>query len=88
MVHNGCEKENSDGGEMTRDVCADPIKELERRRKMSEARKGEKNPMFGKHHTEKSRRKMSELRKGKIVSEETRRKMSEAHKKPQRMSNP
>ena len=34
------------------------------RAKMSEARRGEKHPMYGKHHTEESRRKMSEAHKG------------------------
>ena len=46
--------------------------------------KGENNPMFGKHHSEETRRKMSEANKislkGKHHSEETRRKMSEANK--------
>lgn len=50
-------------------------------------KKGENNPLFGKHHTEESRKKMSEAMKGennplfgKHHSEETRRKMSEAKK--------
>ena len=34
------------------------------RAKMSESRRGEKHPMYGKHHTEESRRKMSEAHKG------------------------
>jgi len=38
---------------MPHGVCADPIKELERRRKMSEAQKG-------KHRSEETRRKISE----------------------------
>lgn len=38
------------------------------------------SPMEGKHHTKKSRRKISEARKGKHHSEEARRKMSEAKK--------
>ena len=53
---------------------------------------GEKNGMFGKHHSEESKKKMSEARKGAIPwnkgkhpkgkphSEETKRKMSEARK--------
>lgn len=32
--------------------------------KISESNKGEKNPMFGKHHSEESRKKISEARKG------------------------
>jgi hypothetical protein len=66
---------------MTRGVCADPIKDLERRRKMSKA-------LTGKHHTEETRRKIGAAQIGKIVSEETRKKMSEAHKKPKKMSKP
>ena len=54
--------------------------------------RGEKNGMFGKHHSEESKKKMSEARKGAIPwnkgkhpkrkphSEETKRKMSEARK--------
>lgn len=37
---------------------------LEIREKLSKAVKGEKNGMYGKHHTEESRKKMSESRKG------------------------
>jgi 5-methylcytosine-specific restriction endonuclease McrA len=36
----------------------------ETKRKMSEARKGNKHPMFGKHHTEESKKKISEKKKG------------------------
>lgn len=46
----------------------------------SESHKGEKNYMFGKHHTEESKQKMSEAQKGKTFSEESRKKMSEAKK--------
>ena len=38
------------------------------RRKNSEAHTGEKNPMFGKHHSEDTKRKMSEAHKGKIYA--------------------
>ena len=41
---------------------------------------GEKNPMYGKHHSEATREKISKAEKGKYVSEETRRKLSEASK--------
>ena len=41
--------------------------------------KGEKCANYGKHHSEESRRKMSEAKKGKTHSEEWSRKMSEAH---------
>ena len=62
----------------------------ETRRKISEAQKGEKHPMFGKTPSEETRRKISESGKGKTGeksnrfgkthSEETRRKMSETAK--------
>ena len=55
----------------------------EARKKMSEAKKGENNPMYGKHHTEEARKKISEANKGennpmygKHLSEEARKKMS------------
>ena len=52
----------------------------ETRKKLSEAQKGENNPMYGKHHSEETRNKMSEAKKGMQHSEETRKKMSEAKK--------
>lgn len=52
----------------------------ETKRKMSESAKGEKHPMYGKHHSEEAKRKMSESAKGRQFSEETRRKLSEAKK--------
>lgn len=36
---------------------------------MSEAHKGENNPMYGKKHSEEARRKISEARKGKLSGE-------------------
>ncbi len=36
---------------------------LEHRRKLSEARKGDKNPMFGKKHTPETLKKLSEARR-------------------------
>ena len=53
----------------------------ETRRKMSDAKKGENNPMFGKSPSEETRRKLSETLKGKHHAEEHRRKISEAKKK-------
>ena len=61
-------------------TCKDPVKEAERRRKLSEANKGEKSPNYGKPRSEETRRKISEAHKGKSLSEETRRKLSEALK--------
>ena len=56
----------------------------ETRKKISEGNKGkqagEKNPMYGKHPTDETRRKMREAQKGKPKSDEARRKMAEAHK--------
>lgn len=50
--------------------------------------KGKNHPMYGLHHSEESRKKMSESKKGeknyiygKHLSEETRKKMSESHKR-------
>lgn len=42
--------------------------------------RGENHPLYGIGHSEKSRKKMSESGKGKIVSDETRKKLSEANK--------
>ncbi len=53
---------------------------LETKRKLSEAKLGEKNPMFGKRPSKETRKKMSKAKKGKKLSEETKRKISEAHK--------
>jgi len=63
---------------------------LRTRRKMSEARKGEKapwygkmgseHPRYGKPHSEKIRQKISETKKGKKLSLDHRQKISEAHK--------
>ena len=50
-------------------------------KKISESKKGEKNPNYGKHFSEEHLRKMSEARKRRVTSEETKRKMSEAHKR-------
>lgn len=55
--------------------------------KLSEANKGNNNPMFGKEgpnkgkkFSEETRKKLSDSHKGKKFSEETRKKMSESHK--------
>ena len=55
----------------------------ETKKKISESKKGEKNPMYGKHHSDEAKQKVSESRKGekhhlfgKHLPEETRRKIS------------
>lgn len=40
----------------------------------------ENHPMFGKHHTEETKKKIADSNKGKVVSEESREKMSKAQK--------
>ena len=52
----------------------------ETKKKISEASKGEKHPMYGKHHTEETRQKISKSNKGRKRSEETKNKISEARK--------
>ena len=56
----------------------------ETRRKLSEAKKGllsgEKNPMFGKHHSEETKQKIGEVHKGKHIYEEQKKKLSIALK--------
>lgn len=55
----------------------------ETRQKMSEDRKGEGNVMYGKHHSEETKCKISKSKRGckrGPMSEETKRKISEAHK--------
>lgn len=42
---------------------------------------GENHPMYGKHHPEATRRKISDTLKGRNVTDETRRKMREAQKR-------
>jgi hypothetical protein len=41
---------------------------------------GERNGMFGKHHTEEAKKSMSEKLTGRILSEETRKKIGNAHR--------
>ena len=55
----------------------------EQKRKIGDALRGEKNYMYGKHHTKEMKRKLSEAHKGKKygpMSEERRKKISEALK--------
>ena len=46
-----------------------------------ETHKGKNNPMYGKHHSENVKKKISEAHKGKILSEEHKKKIGEAQKK-------
>ena len=41
---------------------------------------GENNKMFGRHHSEETKRKISFKNKGRVFSEEIRKRLSEAHK--------
>lgn len=52
----------------------------ETRRKMSEAKRGEKSINFGKHLSEKTRMRISQRNTGKKRSEEAKKKMSESRK--------
>lgn len=49
-------------------------------KRISERQTGDKNPMFGKPHSEEHKRKISEAGKGRIATEETRRKLSDSNK--------
>jgi len=76
----GILRNKTDGGE----GCSGLIHSEETRRKLSEARKGENNPNYGKKQSEETIRKRSEANKGKnkgkTPSEKNRRKYSEAKK--------
>jgi hypothetical protein len=52
------------------------------KRNLSESRKGENNPAYGKSPSKETKRKMSDAHKGKQLSEKTKRKISEANKNP------
>ena len=52
-----------------------------------ESMKGKNNPMYGRHHSEESKRKNSETHKGKHLSEEHRRKLSESCSEAMRGEN-
>jgi len=48
--------------------------------RISESHRGNKNPLWGKHHTEETRKKMRESAKGRKMSEKAKKKISEAKK--------
>lgn len=52
----------------------------EQKKKRSEKQKGKNHPFYGKHHTEETKKKMSELHRGKKHTEESKKKMSESRK--------
>jgi 5-methylcytosine-specific restriction endonuclease McrA len=56
------------------------IQSEETKRKKSESVKGEKNPFFGRHHSEEAKIKISEFAKGRHFTEEHKRKLSEVQK--------
>ena len=79
----GILRNKTDGGEGSSGL----IHSEETRRKQSEVKKGENNPLYGKSPSEETRRRISEAKKGenhylygKSRSEETRKKQSEAMK--------
>lgn len=67
---------STDGGDGTIGLQ----RSVEWRRKISETLKGHPGALKGKHHSEESKRLMSEIRKGKRLSEETKFKLSKVHK--------
>lgn len=55
----------------------------ETKQKLSETKLGDKNPMFGKKHTDERKKQISEFHKGKKMSEETKKKIGDTKiKKP------
>ena len=52
----------------------------EHKRKLSESKRGINHPLYGKNHTEESKKKMREIKLGKICPEDARRKIGEANR--------
>ena len=50
----------------------------ERKKKISESMRGNKNPFYGKHHSDETKEKLRIQRKGKRLTEEYKKKISEA----------
>lgn len=61
-----------------RDVHTGKPKSAEHRKKIGDAHRGEKSPMWGKKLSDKQKKLISEANKNKVVSQETRQKMREA----------
>ena len=71
ILHN-----RTDGGDGT----SGSLRSDEARKRMSDAHKGENHHMYGKTHSEETRRKIGEGNKNKILTEETKKRMSESQK--------
>jgi len=56
------------------------VRSMETRQKISDAQRGVKNHMFGKHLSEETRQKLSMVRRKENLSQKTLNKMSEAHR--------
>lgn len=85
LCKNGKGYNISDGGSNGNPMAGKTEEEIEEyRRKQSEIKKGkftgENHPMYGKHHSEETKQKISENRKGKQLSEEHKQKLSDAKK--------
>lgn len=68
------------GYNITKGGDSNPMDNEESRKKLSETRKGENNPNYGKTFSEETRKKIGKAMKGKTLSEKTKQKMSEATK--------
>ena len=68
------------GYNITKGGDSNPMDNEESRKKLSETRKGENNPNYGKTLSEEHRKKIGKAMKGKTLSEKTKQKMSEATK--------
>ena len=60
--------------------CSGLVHSEKTKQKLSEINTGENHPMYGKHLSKETRKKIGECNKGKIITEETRKKISEGNK--------